>query len=495
MDMIRQKIFGTDGNDMMLGSIRPEEIYGGAGHDWIMSRDPESTGDLIYGETGNDTLLGGNGTSLLHGGEGDDLLISGSRGDRMVGDAGNDRLVFSGTAHESGYGGAGNDTYVGVVHETQIDEDENGGVDTILFNNSATHDHFIMNTEFEILIAMNGHGALMKGNYQDNSIVGNNGADTIIAFDGNDTISGGDGTDEMLGDDGDDIIDGGAGGDRMFGGKGNDTFTVDDVADRVIELAGEGIDEVRTTLASYTLGTTVENLTAIGGGGHFIGTGNGMANVMMGRFGTDVLSGGAGNDTLYGNLGDDHLFGNAGNDLLDGSIGVDWLYGGTGQDTLLGGGSRDVLHGEDGHDSLDGGADADVLHGGAGNDTLKGGGGNDRLNGGLGADKLYGGEGSDVFVFTSVMDSTASARDTVLNFARGIDKIDLSAIDADATRAGNQAFHAVDDGMIFAGPGDLSITHQRFNALVQGDVDGDGNWDFQLLVSMGAGLTVDDIIL
>ena len=492
--MTHKEIYGTAGDDWLLGSVHADVIHGGDGDDVIYYRGAADSGDLLYGDAGNDTIHGGSGTSLLHGGDGDDLLIGGTRGDRMVGGAGNDKLVFSGGLHESGFGGAGDDIYVNVGSKTSIEENAGEGSDTILFNNTAADAAFLLQANFENLVVMNGQGVLVKGQYLDNAISGHDGADTIFGFDGNDSLRGGGGKDELWGGDGDDVIDGGLLADRMIGGTGDDTFVVDDAGDQVIESAGQGTDEIRTTLGTYALGANVENLTFIGLG-NFDGTGNALANAIMGGVSADVIEGAGGNDRIFGNLGNDRLYGDAGNDMLDGSIGADWLYGGTGNDTLLGGEGMDLLYGEDGHDSLDGGSGADALHGGAGNDTLKGGDGNDKLNGGLGADKLHGGDGADVFIFSTVGDSALSARDTVFAFTHGIDKLDLSAIDADATRAGNQAFHAVDDGMIFASPGDLNITHEGFNALVQGDVDGDGVWDFQIMMAMGMGITIDDIIL
>jgi hypothetical protein len=61
---------------------------------------------------------------------------------------------------------------------------------------------------------------------------------------------------------------------------------------------------------------------------------------------------------------------------------------------------------------------------------IVGGSGDDTLSGGLGKDVLAGGDGADKFVFASVADSNALARDIILDFAQGSDKIDLSAIDA-----------------------------------------------------------------
>jgi len=72
--------------------------------------------------------------------------------------------------------------------------------------------------------------------------------------------------------------------------------------------------------------------------------------------------------------------------------------------------------------TLTGGAGRDQLIGGSGNDRLEGGAGNDILFDGAGVDTLIGGAGADVFIFHA-----DGAIDTILDFERGIDRIDLSA--------------------------------------------------------------------
>jgi serralysin len=66
----------------------------------------------------------------------------------------------------------------------------------------------------------------------------------------------------------------------------------------------------------------------------------------------------------------------------------------------------------------------------------------DVLLGGAGADLLYGGNDAvkDIFKFNAISDSTTTARDKVYNFTTGIDKLDLSGIDANRTVTGDQAF-------------------------------------------------------
>ena len=79
---------------------------------------------------------------------------------------------------------------------------------------------------------------------------------------------------------------------------------------------GSGTDTVNvTTITSYTLGATIENLSFIGSG-NFTGTGNALANVITGGAGADTLSALAGNDTLIGGAGADKMTGGAGNDLF-----------------------------------------------------------------------------------------------------------------------------------------------------------------------------------
>ncbi|MEZ5796715.1 MAG: M10 family metallopeptidase C-terminal domain-containing protein [Paracoccaceae bacterium] len=83
---------------------------------------------------------------------------------------------------------------------------------------------------------------------------------------------------------------------------------------------------------------------------------------------------------------------------------------------------RSPVSGGAGADTLAGGTGADLIWGGDGNDVLRGEAGDDILAGGKGDDTLFGGAGADLFV----MDSDAGC-DTIADFQRGIDRIDLSA--------------------------------------------------------------------
>jgi Ca2+-binding RTX toxin-like protein len=62
------------------------------------------------------------------------------------------------------------------------------------------------------------------------------------------------------------------------------------------------------------------------------------------------------------------------------------------------------------------------------------------LNGGNAADTLVGGSSAGRFVFTALTNSSPAAPDTIVDFTHGVDLIDLSAIDANTSASGNQAF-------------------------------------------------------
>jgi serralysin len=195
---------------------------------------------------------------------------------------------------------------------------------------------------------------------------------------------------------------------------------------------------------------------------------------------------------------DDVLLGSAADETFNGLSGNDTIRAGSGADTLNGGAGNDTLDGGNGEDTLSGGAGDDILIGGAGNDTLNGGAGDDVLTGGLGQDNMFGGAGSDTFIFTSVLDSPtrAGSEDLIRDFRGGLegsgDILDLSAIDANTTVAGDQAFSLVTSFHRVAGELVIQKVAGQYNVL--GDVDGDGLVDFTLHINSVTGIFAQDII-
>jgi len=281
---------------------------------------------------------------------------------------------------------------------------------------------------------------------------GTAGADRLDGGYHNDTLNGGGGNDTLWG---------GAGADRMEGGAGNDTYTVDNPADLVVEVAGEGNDTVIVSVsASLASFPNIENLTAAGTSAVTL-TGDGRANVLTGNAAANTLVGGAGNDVLDGGLGADRLQGGTGNDIyhvnapgdrvIETSTGgtadrvyttvshalashVEQLYargsssltlkGNAGANTIAGNAGHNKLYGLTGNDRLYGRAGNDKLSGGTGSDRLYGEAGHDTLDGGAGRDVLSGGAGRDTFVFTAHRPGSAHC-DTITDYNLSHDTIQL----------------------------------------------------------------------
>ncbi len=144
---------------------------------------------------------------------------------------------------------------------------------------------------------------------------------------------------------------------------------------------------------------------------------------------------------------------------------------------------------------LDGFAGNDVLSGQGGKDKLYGGSGADTLIGGKGGDVLTGGAGRDVFVFNAASDSGVSGSDRIRDFRHGTDRIDLSAIDANAKIAGNGKFKFIGDHHFAGKKAQLSFDEGRHDTIVTGDIDGNGRADFKIVIGGHVHLTAGDFIL
>ncbi|BCH31523.1 hypothetical protein MesoLjLc_34530 [Mesorhizobium sp. L-8-10] len=144
----------------------------------------------------------------------------------------------------------------------------------------------------------------LTGNEFDQTISGNNGANIVSGNGGTDVLFGHGGNDTLNGGSGDDVLDGGSGNDRLDGGDGNDTYVLANGADVVVDIGGT-LDAITSTisrsLANYA---TIEKLTLLGTA-NINGTGNGLANTIVGNAGNNTLNGGLGRDVLTGGTGND----------------------------------------------------------------------------------------------------------------------------------------------------------------------------------------------
>ncbi|MGH8349829.1 MAG: calcium-binding protein, partial [Pseudomonas sp.] len=198
-----------------------------------------------------------------------------------VGGAGNDILIGAGGA-DTMVGGGGNDIYEVTDLGDQVIEAAGGGGDTVWTSLAS----YSLGADVENLFFGGSGNFAGNGNELANSIAGGAGNDVLI---------------------------GGAGVDMMTGGGGSDIYEITDLGDQAVELADAGSDTVWTSLASYTLDANVENLF-FGGSGNFVGTGNGLANTIVGGAGNDFIVGAGGNDLMSGGVAgnDTFVFGAAG---------------------------------------------------------------------------------------------------------------------------------------------------------------------------------------
>jgi Ca2+-binding RTX toxin-like protein len=460
-----------------------------------------SAGLRLGGNELDNNIFGGLGDDVLMGGGGDDLLSGGAGNDRLTGGTGTDHLR----------GGTGNDMYFVHSSTAVVEENAGEGADTV----AALADFTLAaGVDVEILRA-DAANLTLVGNELNNHLIGSDGSDVLNGGAGDDLVAGNDGEDTLIGGEGNDRLIGGPGADLMIGGAGDDMYIVNGSGTTVVENAGEGFDTVSTTV-DFTLGAGVEIellKAAPGASGLSLG-GNELDNRIKGGAGADVLSGGDGDDVLDGQTGLDTMIGGRGDDTyhLDRSTDIIVEASGEGTDTVLASASFTLqagmevenlfgredsltLRGNEFANKITAAAGVNVLDGAGGNDILIGGGGSDTLIGGDGKDIMTGGAGADVFAFQALADSMTTAADVIRDFAAGVDRIDLSMIDARAGVAGNQAFSFLGSGAFTSQAGQLRASHQGSNTMVTGDVNGDGRADFQIQLIGNLALTANDFML
>ena len=169
----------------------------------------------------------------------------------------------------------------------------------------------------------------------------------------------------------------------------------------------------------------------------------------------------------------------------------------SGSRALIGKSGDDYILGLDGNDVMEGRGGEDLLSGGRGTDKLNGGNGGDFLTGGLGADLLAGGAGRDNFVYTAAAQSLQGNKaDLVRGFEPGFDLIDVTAIDAVAGEAGDQAFTFIGTDP-FSGEGQIQAVKVGSDTLLRFNIDGQGVAEMQILLAhtRPASLGSDSFIL
>ena len=355
---------GTDTLKLVSGTLalsKTTTLTLGANIENLDASDTQETRLDLTGNALNNILTGNAYGNVLNGGLGIDTLV----------------------------GGAGNDTYVVDNAGDTVTENDGEGTDLVQIATATASGSYTLADHVENGTLINAVAFHLTGNALDNILTGNAYANTLTGEDGNDTLNGGAGNDTLEGEDGNDTLNGGTGADTLVGGLGDDIYIVDNVADAVTELDGEGTDTVQSSI-THTLAAQLENLTltgsnAINGTGNELDNtliGNASANILDGSTGADTMDGGKGNDTfIVDDLGDTatESFTNAlggGTDLVKSS--VSFTLGNnldnltlTGSDNIDGTGNslNNTIIGNSGNNVLTGGDGIDTLIGGLGDDT------------------------------------------------------------------------------------------------------------------------------
>ncbi len=358
-----------DGNDTLDGGLGADSMEGGAGDDvyTVNTALDTITEDSISG-SGNDTVqssvtysLASNVENLTLTGA---LAINGTGnelGNKLTGNASANRLD-GGTGADSMAGGVGDDVYIIDDVGDMVTEAANAGTDTERASLTRTLDANVENLTLTGTENIDG-----TGNSLNNFITGNSGANSLVGAAGTDTLNGG------------------AGVDTLVGGQGNDTYYVDNASDVVVEIAGEGVDVVNSSV-TYSLANNIEALTLTGAAA-IQGTGNSLTNTLNGNTGNNTLDGGIGSDSMVGGKGNDvYIVDNIsdniteqlgeGQDTMESSVNVNIALNVevlklTGTANLIANGDSyaNFIYGNSGDNRLNGQGGADSMFGGLGNDT------------------------------------------------------------------------------------------------------------------------------
>ena len=387
-------------NDNAYNLTNPVQAIQFANETWDIPRIQQALGSAVgnvrYGTDGDDSLSGSGGSYVLVGGPGDDTYF--------VDDAADLTLERP---------GEGTDSVLTPISTTLAPNIEKGtltGAAAASLTGNALDNTLVGNAAADLLDGAAGADTMVGGAGDDRYVVDNSG-DVVLenAAEGNDlvqsTISYVLGADvenltllgtanvdatgnrlanQLVGNAGNNVLDGMFGADTMTGGAGDDTYVVDNSGDSIVELAGEGIDLVRSSI-SVVLGANIENAT-LTLTNDINATGNALANALIGNAGANTLDGQAGADTMLGGAGNDtYIVENVGDQVIENAGGgtdtvqaaISYALSANVEKLTLTGAA--AINGT-------GNALANVITGNSGDNRLDGDAGNDSLSGGLGDD-------------------------------------------------------------------------------------------------------------
>jgi len=549
---------GLDGNDTLTGNDGANVTFVGAGGNDTLTG--KSGNDIFrYSGTagGSDAVVGGDGYDVIQAtaasttiglssiSEIEEISGGGFAGVALQFGAGND-VLDSNTTYINGIAtiraGAGNDTIIGTYgNETILGEDGNdfiqGGSGADVLNGGIGTDTVSYAGSWNVLTINLATNTVDGGDATGDTITG---FENVIGSDYNDSITGSSGANVMTGGAGDDVMSGGGGNDTfrigvgsgvdaISGGTGTDTvlFVEDNAvlmlssfaSVEAINASGVSNATIAGTELNNTFNFSAVTMTNVAGifglAGNDTVTGSAGADIVIGGDGNDILSGGNGDDIFRyedSDEGFDNLNGGGGTDTVEATasgvtIGLSAVSGieifnGYGDTILLGSTTANTFNFTtvtlNGIASIDGGGGNDTITGTASYDIIYGGSGADRLSGYLGSDVLFGDAGNDIFDFNSVFDSDdTNGSDTIADFVRGQDKIDVTTIDANANVTADQNFTFIGTGAFTGTAGQLRYQNDFGDGYthVFADVNGDSVADLHIYLQNIYTLSSTDFVL
>jgi Ca2+-binding RTX toxin-like protein len=394
--------------------------------------------DNLQGGAEQDTIDGKGGNDVLHGGDESDHLRSGSGSDSLFGDAGVDDLYFGPYFGIGDYADAGADGGSLVLQGNYVltfSDNAMAGIEALrLETGSYTGYGDTANNFYDYDITMADGNVAAGERLRIDTYSLRAGED--LTFDGSAEHDGsflvwaGNGVENLTGSDGVDVFmfeDGHWGpNDKVDGGPGRDAVVINAASGLIhIEFAADSLTNIEAISFNPSLGLEAFPKASY------------------------------------------ELVLNNGNLPPDGTLIVNAASLVTKQHVNV-----------DGRGIHDGNL---ILFGGSGSDTLRGGDGDDLLMGGFRPDSLNGGPGADTFRYVAATDSTYNLLDLIGDFQVGVDKVDVSRVDANIFVAGDQAFHWIGSSAFSdagaASAGEFRVYQNGSYWFAEGDVDGNGDAD------------------
>ncbi|MEB3339666.1 hypothetical protein [Okeania sp.] len=422
----RDFIYGGNGNDMLFGGTKGDEIHAGADQDLVFGDHGKAEGviDLAalplnqakppFTFTAIDILTADEGgNELIHGDEGDDIILGQQGEDTLYGDGGEDDIIGG----HNVAGGHDETDYIDGGEEDDAIAGDNASIlrrpDALSPRMRSLSGDVIYDAQGNALVTDEAQGNPDAKTERDIQLLDHTrttdankfGADIIAGGADNDIILGQLGKDKIQGDssidetisatnpsvsadsDGDDYIEGGGDEDLIFGNSGRDDIIGDSSslfgndtsekrpAGKDLIFGGSGLQTERNDFGDQSEeGHSRDSDVIIGD--------NGNIYRIVGTNGTDS---GAYLTFTYDIYSDSQRLVPRAVELMD------YIPGGNANL-----GADDLIYGEAGDDEIYGMTGNDVIFGNAQDDNIMGGIGHDRIYGGTGEDGILGDDG---FIF------------------------------------------------------------------------------------------------